>query len=323
MVRDTHPTSWTSLLAQMLWGLEGLKALCRNLTGGVKSGKIRNGGCGPRTAGWAVPGRQERPPPRAVGSTGFSRFEQDRLMAVLGSQTRNHAFGDPLRTERVSCGDARPARKRRTVFVARRLPLLGVVAVVFWSCGVNWGQAESAVVINELHVESRMSRRSWWSSSSCTTPGRPRWTFPAGSSRRASSTRSRPGRSCRPASTSSWPRDPTASRPSGTWGGSGIPDRVSSSGRTRAGWSNDGERVVLCDAAGAVVDEVEYQLGFPWPTVGDPVSDDPAGHGALDAIGESGVRQRPGRQLAVRAADAGGGQQGRPGRATSRRRSGR
>ena len=34
---------------------------------------------------------------------------------------------------------------------------------------------------------------------------------------------------------------------------------------------NEADRLVLRDAQGAVVDEVEYQLGFPWPTVGDPV----------------------------------------------------
>jgi hypothetical protein len=34
--------------------------------------------------------------------------------------------------------------------------------------------------------------------------------------------------------------------------------------------ANDGERLVLRDATGQVVDEVEYGLGFPWPTVGDP-----------------------------------------------------
>ncbi|MBM4017445.1 MAG: hypothetical protein FJ288_03810, partial [Planctomycetes bacterium] len=33
---------------------------------------------------------------------------------------------------------------------------------------------------------------------------------------------------------------------------------------------NDGEKVVLRNAAGAVVDQVDYKLGFPWPTVGDP-----------------------------------------------------
>ena len=32
---------------------------------------------------------------------------------------------------------------------------------------------------------------------------------------------------------------------------------------------NDGERIVLLDAADGIVDEVEYQLGFPWPIVGD------------------------------------------------------
>ncbi len=33
--------------------------------------------------------------------------------------------------------------------------------------------------------------------------------------------------------------------------------------------SNQGDRVILRDAAGQTVDEVEYQLGCPWPTVGD------------------------------------------------------
>ncbi len=33
---------------------------------------------------------------------------------------------------------------------------------------------------------------------------------------------------------------------------------------------NDGERIALCNASGDLIDEVEYELGFPWPTVGDP-----------------------------------------------------
>src|SRR6266550_1825265 len=33
--------------------------------------------------------------------------------------------------------------------------------------------------------------------------------------------------------------------------------------------NNDGDKIVLRDAAGNVADEVDYQLGFPWPTVGD------------------------------------------------------
>ncbi len=34
--------------------------------------------------------------------------------------------------------------------------------------------------------------------------------------------------------------------------------------------ANEGEKIVLRNAAGQVMDEVNYQLGFPWPTVGDP-----------------------------------------------------
>ncbi len=44
--------------------------------------------------------------------------------------------------------------------------------------------------------------------------------------------------------------------------------------------SNEGERVTLCDASGEVVDEVRYQLGFPWPTVGDPITTDRLNAGA-------------------------------------------
>ncbi len=36
------------------------------------------------------------------------------------------------------------------------------------------------------------------------------------------------------------------------------------------GLSKYGEKITLKDVAGATQDEVEYQLGFPWPTVGDP-----------------------------------------------------
>ena len=33
--------------------------------------------------------------------------------------------------------------------------------------------------------------------------------------------------------------------------------------------NNNGEKIVLRNAQGEMEDEVEYQLGFPWPTVGD------------------------------------------------------
>lgn len=42
---------------------------------------------------------------------------------------------------------------------------------------------------------------------------------------------------------------------------------------------NEGDSVVLRNAAGEIVDEVTYQLGFPWPTVGDPLTGTTAGTG--------------------------------------------
>ena len=43
--------------------------------------------------------------------------------------------------------------------------------------------------------------------------------------------------------------------------------------------SNNGENIELCNASGDQIDRVDYQLGFPWPTVGDPVPDDQPGTG--------------------------------------------
>jgi hypothetical protein len=43
--------------------------------------------------------------------------------------------------------------------------------------------------------------------------------------------------------------------------------------------SNEGEQIVLCNTDGKVMDKVDYQLGFPWPTVGDPISEDLPGSG--------------------------------------------
>ena len=41
--------------------------------------------------------------------------------------------------------------------------------------------------------------------------------------------------------------------------------------------NNEGEKLVLRDATGTVADEVEYRLGFPWPTTGDSVPDNVPG----------------------------------------------
>ncbi|MHC4116479.1 MAG: lamin tail domain-containing protein [Planctomycetota bacterium] len=42
---------------------------------------------------------------------------------------------------------------------------------------------------------------------------------------------------------------------------------------------NDGDRITLRDADGEKIDEVDYQLGFPWPTVGDAVPEGRPGTG--------------------------------------------
>jgi Lamin Tail Domain/CotH kinase protein len=42
---------------------------------------------------------------------------------------------------------------------------------------------------------------------------------------------------------------------------------------------NSGDTIELCDAHGNRVDRVDYQLGFPWPTVGDAVPEDQPGTG--------------------------------------------
>jgi len=57
-----------------------------------------------------------------------------------------------------------------------------------------------------------------------------------------------------------------------------IPDKYGTSptlvfGPFSGGLNNEGEKIELCDAQGNTVDSVDYQLGFPWPVVGDAVPD--------------------------------------------------
>ena len=73
--------------------------------------------------------------------------------------------------------------------------------------------------------------------------------------------------------------------------------------------SNDGEQIELRNAEGELIDRVDYQLGFPWPTVGDGVPDTQAGSGhsiqlvnpLLDNdLAGSGVRPLPHRRHTTR-----------------------
>lgn len=43
---------------------------------------------------------------------------------------------------------------------------------------------------------------------------------------------------------------------------------------------SDGEKIELCDANGKIIDTVDYQLGFPWPTVGDAADENQPGTGS-------------------------------------------
>ncbi len=161
--------------------------------------------------------------------------------------------------------------------MARRLPLSSIVVVLFWSCTIAWGQAESAVVINELHtnpdVKTELVEFIELYNAGTTEVDLSGWqftegvfyTFPAGTTLSAGGYLI------------------VAQSPNGIqakWnvGRAGIADRVLF-GPYAGGLENDGERVVLRDMAGAIADEVEYQLGFPWPTVGDPVSEAQPGTG--------------------------------------------
>ena len=48
--------------------------------------------------------------------------------------------------------------------------------------------------------------------------------------------------------------------------------------------NNEGEEIELCNDNGVVIDSVSYQLGFPWPTIGDAVPDNGANPGSGHSI---------------------------------------
>ncbi len=163
------------------------------------------------------------------------------------------------------------------MFVARRFPLLSMVVVMLWSGGIIRGQTESAIVINELHtnpdVKTELVEFIELFNAGATEVDLSGWkftegvlyTFPAGTTLSAGE--------CIIVA-----QNLDGIRAKWNVGRSGLSNGVVF-GPYTGGLDNDGERVVLRDAAGAVADEVEYQLGFPWPTVGDPVSETQPGTG--------------------------------------------
>lgn len=161
--------------------------------------------------------------------------------------------------------------------ISKRLPIL---AATLWFCcvGAAWGQAVPTVIINELHTNpdvktdlvefvelhnygvEAVNLAGW-----ALTEG-VFYTFPAGTVLPAGGyivAAQRPEHMLAPRTASGF--SVSASVLYGPYGGK---------------LSNEGERVVLCDAEGQVVDEVTYQLGFPWPTVGDVTTNNQPGTGA-------------------------------------------
>jgi hypothetical protein len=146
-----------------------------------------------------------------------------------------------------------------------------------WSCAVGWGRAGPNIVINELHTDpdiktERVEFVELYNAGTATvdlggwqfTQGIS-YTFPAGTSLPADGyliVAENPG-----ACIAKWMM------------GQRLGPRLQVLGPFSGGLNNEGERVVLCDAAGDLVDEVDYQLGFPWPTVGDPASESQPGTG--------------------------------------------
>jgi hypothetical protein len=66
-------------------------------------------------------------------------------------------------------------------------------------------------------------------------------------------------------------QNPTAIRAKWGSGASAVPVNLIF-GPYAGKLSSDGEKIQLCDSLGVIMDEVDYQLGFPWPTVGDTIS---------------------------------------------------
>ena len=163
------------------------------------------------------------------------------------------------------------------MFTSRRSPSQVLVAAVFWLGGVGWGQAAPSIVINELHTNpdvktelvefielhnagtSEVDLSGWQFTEGVL------YTFPAGTKLSAGGY-------------FIVAQNPAGIRAKWNVGRIGIPDRLIF-GPYTGGLSSDGERIVLRDAAGTVADEVDYQLGFPWPTVGDPASETQPGTG--------------------------------------------
>ncbi|MHC4520476.1 MAG: lamin tail domain-containing protein, partial [Planctomycetota bacterium] len=158
----------------------------------------------------------------------------------------------------------------------KRLPILAVIVWLFGT-GTAWGQAGPTVVINELHtdpdVKTELVEFVELHNHGTETVDISGWSFTVGVFYTF------PDRTSLPAGGYVIvAENPTHILAGRTATGLRVPESLVY-GPYGGKLGNDGERVVLCDADGEIVDEVTYQLGFPWPTVGDPALDNQPGTG--------------------------------------------
>jgi len=163
------------------------------------------------------------------------------------------------------------------VLTSKRIPFPIVPAVALWLCVGLCGRGMAAVVINELHtnpdVKTEIVEFIELHNTGPAAVSLAGWEFTDGVFYTFGAGTVLPAGGYIIVA-----RSPHHIRAKWNIGRIGIPEALIF-GPWGGALDGEGERVVLRDAGGAVVDEVEYGLGFPWPMVGDAVPADKPGTG--------------------------------------------